>query len=335
MPSTHHRTTSNDVRLFCHIATHYDKSIYQDFIQLHRRKPDHEIWVLYDHFTAIQHALEDLCGLASEAQSVDDRLEAEAEFTACPARATDPADIPTIIEEPIVSPRHPAGSVQENMSLHRVHTAPPTERPTFSTSFGAVEDQIHHRGHYRSATIATDTSYTTPEGHQRSIAQPYPRHPWQAATGVRRQSSISDVPRIFTGSFSELEEKISKVLRQQSAQNPERIDSPDSADPVKVRDFATEPGTPYFDSMCPSPVTLLQRREALVSRDVQWEDRVVNGELVRSRRPSDRQRAHTIDDRSGGIEGWLAQSPKSELAGSGSPGSAVRRGMLRQRENTL
>lgn len=235
------------------------------------------------------------------------------------------------------------GSIEEQITHHGDLEPQRNEdlggRPTFNKSFGSIEEQVTHRSHLRSATMA-DTGYTANPltGLGLSIAQPRPRHPFRGPpVGVRRKGSDSDVPRIFTGSFNELKSDISRLqlhavkTPEDQPSSPVLLDSPTEG--TIIRDFAD---SSKASSMCPSPVTLLQRREALVSHDVQWGSSVVNGEVVRSRRPSDRtQRAHTIDDRTGGLEAWLSQQSPGMPPSPETPGSAVKRGVLRQRENTV
>jgi hypothetical protein len=146
------------------------------------------------------------------------------------------------------------------------------------------------------------------------------------------------VPRIFTGSLDELVEGLRPLLitGQESETSFKLARAPASAGSaeVEVRDFGS--GVP------PSPVVPLHRREAMLTHTVDWQDRTIRGAQVRSRRPSianrtERARAHTLDEPSGGIADWLTRGtgmPSSNAALASSDASA-RRQEVRPRENTI
>ncbi|KAK5120267.1 hypothetical protein LTR85_006473 [Meristemomyces frigidus] len=366
-----HIPTGNDARLVRHLANHFDDSVYRAFLQLHRRDPEHAIWCLNEQLTGVQQALEDVHDLCLDADSIVRHLDEEFEHASSrlkravrgemsstviqPALHTHPTEevinfessailsTPRTEEGPPQLPPLPFQAIDPKPSRYQQHLIPDQEsgrHPISNKSFSAVEDQVAHRGHFRNATVA-ETGYTAdaPATVGLGIAQPYPRHPHQGlSASILRKGSVGNVPRVFTGSFHELESDIFNLMlhkvqtpEQQSSTSPAVPSSPTNG-PV-IRDFADASRTP---SRCPSPVSLLQRREALVSRDAQWESREVNGEMVRSRRPSEKiQRSLTIDDRTHGLDAWLRQHAAAEPASPETPGSAVRRGMLRQRENTL
>ncbi|KAI7164195.1 hypothetical protein KC349_g946 [Hortaea werneckii] len=222
----------------------------------------------------------------------------------------------------------------------------------FNKSFSVVEDKVMHRGHFRHMTEASDV-YTA--GSSRAagpiIAYPAPQLPHAGKSLVsRRKGSKSQIPRVFTGSFHDLEDKVYEH-QLHKIRTPEytQPSSPSEADVASLttsgtlspeagpvaRDFADPAPTP---SNLPSPGSQLQRREALVSRDAQWEDRIINGEVVLSRRPDRLQRAQTIDDRSSGIEGlekWLRQQSEAHSKLPGTHNATGRHASGRQRENTL
>ncbi|KAI7215239.1 hypothetical protein KC333_g5561 [Hortaea werneckii] len=229
---------------------------------------------------------------------------------------------------------------------------PSGSHSNLNKSFSVVEDKVMHRGHFRHMTDASDV-YTA--GSSRAvgpgIAQPSPR-PLHAGKSLasRRKGSKSQVPRVFTGSFHDLEDKVyehqlHKIKTPEYTQpsSPSEADIPSvttsgtlspEAGPV-ARDFADLAPIP---SNLPSPGSQLQRREALVSRDAQWEDRIINGEVVLSRRPDRLQRAQTIDDRSSGIEGlekWLRQQSEAHSKLPETQNATGRHASGRQRENTL
>ena len=217
----------------------------------------------------------------------------------------------------------------------------PQSQITPAKSFSAAEEQLNQGGHFRSATNASEVYTAQPPGPIGLGITHLPRHEsQQATTGLRRKCSSSDIPRVFTGSLEDLEDKVYQY-RLHKIKTPEHPPTagvggvgaarfPDELLPddcPRVRDFAA----PVADhSKCPSP-RALQRREALVSRDAQFEDRVVKGEVVRSRRPEAVQRAVTITGGAEGLsEAWMKQQLAATESSPNRPGSAGRR-----RENTL
>ncbi|RMY08992.1 hypothetical protein D0868_04486 [Hortaea werneckii] len=229
---------------------------------------------------------------------------------------------------------------------------PSGSHSNFNKSFSVVEDKVMHRGHFPHMTNASDV-YTA--GSSRAvgpgIAQPAQRLPHAGKSlASRRKGSKSQVPRVFTGSFHDLEDKVYEH-QPHKIKTPEftQPSSPSEADIASVTTSATlspEAGPVVRDfadlapipSNFPSPGNQLQRREALVSRDAQWEDRIINGEVVLSRRPDRLQRAQTIDDRSSGIEGlekWLRQQSEAHWKLPGTHNATGRHASGRQRENTL
>ncbi|KAI7529813.1 hypothetical protein KC331_g15007 [Hortaea werneckii] len=229
---------------------------------------------------------------------------------------------------------------------------PSGSHSNLNKSFSVVEDKVMHRGHFRHMTDASDV-YTA--GSSRAvgpdIAQPAPRLPHASKSlATRRKGRKSQVPRVFTGSFHDLEDKAYEhQLHKIKTPEYTQPSSPSEADIASVttsgtlspeagpvaRDFADLAPTP---SNLPSPGSQLQRREAVVSRDAQWEDRIINGEVVLSRRPDRLQRAQTIDDRSSGIEGlekWLRQQSEAHSKLPGTQNATGRHASGRQRENTL
>jgi len=120
----------------------------------------------------------------------------------------------------------------------------------------------------------------------------------------------SITPRVFTRSFDELEDSV-RGLRLHHINLSTSDADHDAGGDVKVKDFALR--TPC---LLPSAATLLERREALCAREPTWEHRLIGGQVVHSRRPHDRNRAQTVDERGGGLDAWLAESPSPSRAGS-------------------
>lgn len=238
-----------------------------------------------------------------------------------------------LIDKPAArgAPREPAPVKQES------------SHSNFNKSFSVVEDEVTHRGHFRNLTDASSI-YTAQPAEvvtPGTIQRMQQRTNANRVVGGRRKDSASVVPRIFTGSFSELESKVlyhrlHKIRTPEhqpsspafaSTASPTESCAASSEEGTVVRDFADAAATPR---MCPSPVTLLQRREALSEHDPQWGSRLVKGEVIRSRRPV--QRSQTINDHTGGLEAWLRQPSAARPSSPGASGSAIR---VRPRENTL
>lgn len=135
----------------------------------------------------------------------------------------------------------------------------------------------------------------------------------------------SKVPRVFKGSFLELESSV-KNLRLHSVNSS--IDAGSDADgAIKVKDFAV-----HTPCLLPSPATLLERRDALSIRDPTWEHRLIGGQVMQSRRPHDRHRAQTVDERGAGLEAWLAETPSPDRAIERAGGARMR---VLHRQQTL
>lgn len=146
---------------------------------------------------------------------------------------------------------------------------------------------------------------------------------YNIAAGTGRERP--EIPRVFTGSFSDLQESV-QGLRLHRVNLSTGSDF-DTGGDVKVKDFALR--TPC---LLPSPATLLERREALTAREPTWEHRLIGGQVVQSRRPHDRHRALTVDERGGGLEAWLSAPPTPDKV-VGRAGSMDMR--VLQRQHTL
>lgn len=367
-----HVPTGNDARLFRYLANHFDDAVYRDYLQLRRCRPELAIWSMTKQLTAVQQTLETVIDRCLAADNVVLRLEEECELAfkrlkrsargqvkplivtsdlqSKPVEMVINFESTAIMDSPLTDsgppqlPPLPFQTPSSQAVVAQQHLAPlithdTARHPVSNKSFSAVEEQVAQRGHHRKITIA-DSDYTADatSSFGLGILQPQPRNPHRGPpTCALRKGSVGNTPRVFTGSFNELEStifdlKLHKVKTPEDQPGSPVLSSSPTDGPL-IRDFADATRTP---SLCPSPVTLLHRREALVSRDAQWESREVNGEMVRSRRPSEKmQRSQTIDERSNGLEEWLSQHLPAELSSPETPGSAVKRGFLRQRENTL
>ncbi|KAK1811402.1 hypothetical protein LTR12_014211 [Friedmanniomyces endolithicus] len=377
--STLHVPTGNDVRLFRHLLEYYNDKVYSQFGELHRQEPEKLIRSISEQLTAIAYCLTDICTLSNAADSIVEELEIEYatlldrahQLAAMPSvkpttkgKKVPPATRPAlridvaaaqghlrtspIPDEPPRLPPLPFQQLSADEMLHPSKSAPipggDDHVAAMTKSFSAVEAQVHHRKHFRSAT-ADSTGYVTGNAGVIGlgiVSAQEASAPETPERRIRAKASESAIPRVFETSFAGLLERARQLELTTSEAQPSTPvpTSPFLADedPVKVRDFGDASETP---SLCPSPVTLLFRREALVSRDVQWESRVLGGEIVRSRRPSEKlhlQGSRISDDGHGrSFDGWLSSraAPPEERSAPGTPSSAVKRGLLRQRENTL
>lgn len=152
--------------------------------------------------------------------------------------------------------KHEGSAAQEDQSSD----ARP-RRSMLGASFSAIEDQIARRGHVRASTVQSNYA---------AVAAGPP----QLGSVVRRNGR--SVPRIFTGSFDELEESLQR-LRASAANTPNGssrnvvalASQEKGKSNVSVRDFATpEAGTP--NSSIPStPTIYLRRRKPVAAQDTQ------------------------------------------------------------------
>ena len=315
------------MRLFKLVFNHYDEVAYR-LLQLHRCKEQYDLGNIVKRATEVSQALNQLHQLAQESDALVVALEEEFKqalrrlATGCMSEAN-------------AAQRQAVTHLSESAELVTATVYQPSNdeatnrpHPFLSKSFSAAEEEVAHRGHARTATVC-EAQYAM-AGKSADLVQPRVAQPYQgAAIGTRRKGNV---PRIFTGSFSQLESDLRKLQLDKIRTHEGQI-NPKGLNSVKFRDFGA--ATPHI-SPCttPSSATLLQRRDALVSRDSEFQNRVINGDVVKSRRPSTKPRAQTIDDRTGGLEAWQKEE-SSEPRLPDMPNSAVRRGYLRHRENTL
>jgi hypothetical protein len=175
--------------------------------------------------------------------------------------------------------------IPPNSHIADAESAPEDKIRKFGRSFSTVEEAVHHRGHARAVTEKAP-NYSTRAQELGSGASGQPRF----GSVIRRNGH--NVPRIFTGSFSELEDSVRK-LRLPAIElppiPPTTLPRPAGVHSAAVTNAHTSPlaSVPSSPTIPPSPSTL-QRREALIERDVAFQDRIINGGVIRSRRPSDR-----------------------------------------------
>lgn len=241
--------------------------------------------MLVDRTTEVYEALHGLCQIALKADRRVNTLRelirksekgAEANAAQSSLEAIDEILQPNVYMEP----------------LRRAETQPPS---SLSKSFSAVQEEMSLRRHARAATVS-EAKYTICTTSM-SAAQLSDQG---AANGARRRTPHA--PRIFTGSLSQLESDVRKI-QLHKIKTPELPDGSSGHVDVKIRDFGATPLISPSGSF--TTMASLQRREAIVSRDTELQDRIIKGEVVTSRRPS-KSRAQTIDN-SFDLEAWLKQ----------------------------
>lgn len=263
----------------------------QRLLRLHVRKPHYGLGLTIEGAKSVYVALEELQHLAQQADDIVLMLDQELDAAIDRLRPNDTRGTS------IFHRQAPSTTAMPELLPPTVHRPPEYNRSAkgdlhLSKSFGIAGEELARRGHARAATFS-ETRYTATHpgkaGNETMAASSF-----QSSTLCARRKGIN-VPRIFTGSFSQLESDLRRLQL-------DKVDTPvteniDRADPVKVRDFGATPAATPAISPCTTPsLPSLQRREALVSRDVEFEDRVINGEIVNSRRPSTKTWAQNIDN---------------------------------------
>lgn len=269
------------------IAGHYNDNAFNRLIELYRRKPNYGLEGLVDSAFEVDSSLEGLWQLAREA---DRRVKVlHDKFSAAVH-----GDLPAKSSKPTTASADRLAATVYKPSDPQVDTVIPL---CLSKSFGIAEEAAARKRNERTSASG-NLDYVTNAFADRLLKA-------GTQTGrpiIGRRRKDKSVPRICTESFSELESDIHS-LELHKVETPETVEA--ARKDIKVRDFGATP----IDSPClsPSPPTLLQRREAIVSKETELHDRVLNGEVVTSRRPSTKERSRTIDD---GIwlEEWLKQA---------------------------
>lgn len=326
-----HRPTGETTRLFQLLADYYEFRVYDDFQCLLWIQPSHLVWRLNDLFTMMLHQLGKLAETCSTADNLVHNLETQLESALDELQRKDMNRMTPIVEHEVAS----LLPGEQPMREQRFMTVSDSERrPVFNKSFSTVEEKVHHRGHFRHATIA-ESVYTvdtgTPDSDQIELR---PRnHQWQATIGSRRQKS--EIPRIFPGTLMELERAVSR-MKLYNVRTPESqaiTTSSGPIGPIIARDFAHTPVTP---SMCPSPATLLQLGEGLAGTRSSFIDQAKHASQA-ERDGGLSKDTQAIEDSNDGLSSWLHQTkaPHIRRNTSDEPASNINRGVLRHRENTI
>lgn len=316
-----HKPDGRDARLFQQILQHHRENVGAHLAPLAKHERTSEVQAVVDDAASVDTALMSLRDLAEEADS----LVLSLDITLRDALQHECRESHDQLSSAVLEDSERSDSLE--LLAATVYRPAPSEKagkvnPTFSKSFSVAEEELVSRTQARERMHA-DSDYVTDDKDGLILRK---SRTAQEIDSSGLYSRNGRAPRVF-GSFSQLESQVRK-LQLDTIATPE-IDPHE--EPVKIRDFAETPDASRCAS--PSPTSYqLQRREALMSRDVEVQDRVINGEIVRSRRPSTRSRSQTINEHSGGLEAWL----QSERSGPPATRTKVpQRGNLRHRENTI
>lgn len=279
---------------------YYDEHVWIPFLAFHNAEPEHGSWELKIDLALIQECLEllhDTCEAANRLIGELDREFMHGFRTLGLIAEAQPPRHACVISEAEIRVRARFAYQQlctlDDFFENDGSNPPQIEANSFSTSsFG-------------------DGSYSIFSGVDTPLVPTRPN----SENGSRGS-------RVFTGSFSDLEESIKSLFADHATEGPLE------GERVKIKDFAL--ATPR---LLPSPATLLERRDALSVREAEWNRRYVAGKLVTSRRrPHDRWRARTVDDVSGELDAWFSEDSSSDQTTM----KAVKAGMRRlERQCTI
>lgn len=275
-----HAPSNDNVNLYRHFLAEFDDEVYCPLLQLHRVQPEHHSWQLHPWFDHIRSCMISIEENIEEANKIVTELDTELTFGSW------------MVDD--VQRDHKSGTVKQPRATKDIDSG---KRATLSNS--------------RSNTDMLESLDDFFEG-------PEVVNGGDNLTALQKEYHIAagsdggglTTPRVFTRSFDELEDSV-RGLRLHHINLSISDADHDAGGDVKIKDFALR--TPC---LLPSPATLLERREALCARESTWERRLIGGQVVHSRRPHDRNRAQTVDERGGGLDAWLAESPSPSRAGS-------------------
>lgn len=277
------------------------------FFELHRQYPHHYLWLLNGCLMKVEIGLQELLGMSHDTvlgmkawqedyMAYKRRVQSGVQMQ--PFHRTKEAWSPCIDgDASSVSEIDVASEEQFDLHVDQPVQSGFGERdidpkaywaasaPAVISSFGIVEDQIS-RTHKRATTT---TDYMLED----DVVGP-PRF----GSVFRRNKAV---PRIFTGSFSELEQSIRK-MQTEDAQNGTKNGS-STNDGTAAQDFAKR----TISSFSSSPSLLLRRQPTEISKDTDQHsrDQALTSRSVSGAFSCDRARARTLNDTTGGLEAWL------------------------------
>jgi hypothetical protein len=268
-----HAPSNDDVNIYRHFLAEFDDEVYCPLLQLHRVQPEHHSWQLHPWFDHIRYCVISLEENIEEANKIVTELDTEFTFGSWMADGVQRDNNSGAAKKP------PATKKTDNGN-----------RATLSASESNTDLLESLDDFFEGPEIMTGSDNLTSQ-----------RKEYHVAAGIGESGPTT--PRVFTRSFDELEDSV-RGLRLHHINLSTSDTGHEAGGDVKVKDFALR--TPC---LLPSPAMLLERREALCAREPTWENRLIGGQVVQSRRPHDRNRAQTVDERGGGLDAWLAESP--------------------------
>ncbi|GAB7329540.1 hypothetical protein MBLNU13_g01306t2 [Cladosporium sp. NU13] len=275
-----HAPSKDDVNLYRYFLAEFDDEVYCPLLQLHRVQPEHHSWQLHPWFDHIRSCMISIEENIEEANKIVTELDTEFTFGSWMADGEQRDAKSSTAKQP------PATKKIDS-----------EKRATLSKSESNTDLLESLEDFFKGPEVANGGNNLT------TLQKEYHIAASNAEGGLT-------TPRVFTRSFDELEDSV-KDLRLHHINFSTSDADHDAGGEVKIKDFALR--TPC---LIPSPATLLTRREALCAREPTWEHRLIGGQVVHSRRPHDRERAQTVDERGGGLDAWLAESPSPGRAGS-------------------
>ncbi|CAK4028282.1 Hypothetical predicted protein [Lecanosticta acicola] len=290
--------------VFEHTSELYHDEVYHPFLELHRRHPDHQLWNLSNCLTKVDFAVQELCDMAEESmlwtRSIHSQYMAYKQAAQIAARPLEPEPNPLSPNEADDDYSSTAATnfaskggdltASPGWSADQCRTAalalqpkPANSGPALTTSFGAVEEQVN-RGHThkRAATMMTAEymlEYDT-------VGPP------RFGSVFRRNKNI---PRIFTGSSSELEQSIRKMQIAEADILSSR-EAKKTYTGVVAKEIAKQPAS--------SP-PMGNRHRAENRETINDVGQDVEARKPRARFHGDRIRARTMSGTLGGLEAWL------------------------------
>ena len=272
-----HAPSDDNVNLYRHFLAEFDDEVYCPLLQLHRVQPEHHSWQLHPWFDHIRSCMISIGGNIEQANKIVTELDTEFTFGSWMADEVQLDDKSSTAKQP------PANKKIDS-----------EKRATLSKSKSNA-DMLESLDDFFGGLDGGDNLT--------SLQKEY-----HIATGSGKGSLTT--PRVFTRSFDELEDSVRGLRLHHINLSTSHADH-DAGGDVTVKDIALR--TPC---LLPGPATLLERREALCAREPTWEYRLIGGQVVHCRRPHDRTRAQTVDERGDGLDAWLAESPSPSRAGS-------------------
>lgn len=287
------------LQLFELISEQFDNTIYHPFMQTHRRHPNHRIWELEPELSSVYIPLTHLYDLISEIIHYSNKLSGMiGEYhRLCAERGEGSAvKTPEKVTQWTYDSRGYVLSMCKKSPAAANDGIIREELPTHpygpSRSFSAVEEAVARR-----------PSYTV-------------QGTGEASDGEARPKNM---PRVFTGSFKELEEEMRKLRIPDANADTSPTTQVALRDPNTMIESVTTPvscATPSSVGSSPG----LRRREALLERDVEFQDRVIHGDVIRSRRPVEcelpdaarvQDKKETVSKRES-LGQWLNDAPRKE-----------------------